>query len=76
MSFLPVLIMNAILLAITILLSIADRFLVAYGECKITVTQEDEKKEFVVQGGGYLHSALIENGFHIKSSCGGKPTCG
>jgi len=68
--------MNAILLVITVLLSIADRFLVTYGECKITVTQEDEKKEFVVQGGGYLHSALIENDFHITTSCGGKATCG
>jgi len=76
MSFIPVLIMALILLIITILLSIADRLLVTYGECKITVTQEDEKKEFVVQGGGYLHSSLIENGLRITTSCGGKATCG
>ncbi|MFH1006137.1 MAG: NAD(P)H-dependent oxidoreductase subunit E [Candidatus Latescibacterota bacterium] len=76
MNFLPIMIMNAILLAITILLSIADRFLVNYGACKITVTQEDEKKEFIVEGGGYLHAALIENNFRLTTSCGGKATCG
>ena len=76
MNFLPIMIMNAILLVITILLSIADRFLVNYGACKITVTQEDEKKEFVVEGGGYLHAALIENDFRLTTSCGGKATCG
>ncbi|MBN2542683.1 NAD(P)H-dependent oxidoreductase subunit E [bacterium] len=76
MNFAPIIIMNVILLVITILLSIADKFLVTYGKCKITVTQEDEHKEFVVEGGNYLHSELISHGYHIQASCGGKATCG
>ena len=76
MSFVPVLIISLILLAVTILLAIADRLLVNYGECKITVSQEDEAKEFVVQGGGFLHSELISNNVKITTSCGGKASCG
>lgn len=76
MSFLPVLIISLILLAITILLAIADRLLVNYGECKITVSQEDEATEFVVQGGGFLHTELSGHGVKITASCGGKASCG
>ena len=76
MMFIPVLIINLILLVITILLSIADKLLVSYGECKITVRQDEEVREFVVQGGGYLHTDLAKNGVKITSSCGGKATCG
>ena len=76
MNFAPILVMDSILLVITVLLAIADRLLVTYGECKITVNQEDEQKEFLVQGGNYLLANLIENSIHISSSCGGKATCG
>jgi len=76
MSFLPVLIISLILLAITILLAIADRLLVNYGECKITVKQEDESTEFVVQGGDFLHTELSGHGVKITTSCGGKASCG
>ena len=61
MSFVPVLIINLILLIITILLAIADRLLVTYGECKITVHQGDEAKEFTVQGGNSLLSFAVSN---------------
>ena len=76
MSFMPVLIISLILLVITILLAIADRLLVSYGECKITVRQDDEVREFTVQGGGHLHTELANNNINITSSCGGKATCG
>jgi len=76
MNFVPVIIINLILLVITILLAIADRLLVTYGQCKITVHQEDDAKEFSVEGGSYLLSNLTENGIDINSSCGGKGTCG
>ena len=75
-SFVPVIIINVILLIITTLLAIADQVLVTYGECKITVHQEDEAKEFTVQGGSYLLSNLLDNNISIASSCGGKATCG
>lgn len=76
MSFVPVIIINLLLLLITILLAIADQLLVTYGECKITVHQEDEEKEFTVQGGGYLLSNLTDNNIKITSSCAGKASCG
>ncbi len=77
MSFVtPVIVITLILLVITILLSIADRLLVSYGECKITVHQEDQTKEFTVDGGGFLLSALTSNGVEITSSCAGKASCG
>ncbi len=76
MSFVPVLIISLILLVITILLSIADRLLVNYGECKITVHQEDEAREFVVQGGSFLLTDLSANNVKITSSCAGKASCG
>ena len=74
--FVPVIIISIILLVVTILLAIADRLLVNYGECKIIVHQEDEQKEFVVQGGAPLLTNLTDNGISVNSSCGGKATCG
>jgi len=76
MSLVPILIISLILLVITILLIIADTLLVSYGPCRITVHQEDQAKEFTVQGGGFLLSSLTDNGVPITSSCGGKATCG
>lgn len=76
MSFIPVLIISVILLVITILLAIADRLLVSYGECKIKVRQDEEVKEFVVEGGSYLLSNLAEHKIEITSSCAGKASCG
>ncbi len=76
MSFTPVLVMNGILLAVTVLLAIADRLLVSYGKCGLVVTQDDERHETTVQGGNYLHTTLTESGVKISSSCGGKATCG
>jgi NADH:ubiquinone oxidoreductase subunit E/ferredoxin len=76
MSFVPVVIISLILLVITILLAIADRLLVNYGECEITVSQEDEATNFVVQGGGFLHTELSGHGVKVTASCGGKASCG
>ena len=76
MSFLPLVFMNAILLVITVLLAIADRLLVTYGECRITIEKEGKKDEFVVEGGSNLLSYMIENKIDISSSCGGRGTCG
>jgi Na+-transporting NADH:ubiquinone oxidoreductase subunit F len=76
MNFTPLLIMNFILLGVTILLAIADRLLVTYGECKIKISKEDEEKEITVQGGNYLLTYLTANKIKINSSCGGKGSCG
>jgi NADH:ubiquinone oxidoreductase subunit E/ferredoxin len=76
MNLTPILVVSLILLIITILLTIADRLLVNYGECKIAVHQGEEQREFLVQGGGYLLANLTDNGISVSSSCGGKATCG
>ena len=76
MNIAPILVMNGILVTLTILLLIADKFLVSYGDCKITVKHGDDRKEFTVQGGNSLLSALIENKIDVSSSCAGRGTCG
>ncbi len=65
--------MNAILLVIAILLIIAERLLVAYGECKVTINKE---KIISVTGGDSLLSYFAQNKIFIPSACGGKATCG
>ncbi len=72
----PVLIMVLILLVITVLLVIADKLLVSYGECAISIKEEDTEKKFSVQGGSTLLSALIENNVKIPASCAGRGSCG
>jgi len=76
MNLNPILAMNLILLVITILLIVADRLLVTYGKCRISVSEGDQKKEFEVQGGSPLLGYLTQNGVGISSSCGGRGTCG
>lgn len=76
MNYIPILVMNGLLLLITVLLLIADKLLVSYGECKISVLEGDEVKEIVVDGGINLLTALNDNGFDVSNSCGGKGSCG
>jgi len=65
--------MNAILVVIAILLVVAEKFLVTYGECKITINKE---KILTVNGGDNLLSYFAQNKIFIPSACGGKATCG
>lgn len=65
--------MNLILVVIAVLLVIAERFLVTYGECKIIINKE---KILTVQGGYSLLNYFAENKIFIPSACGGKATCG
>ncbi len=76
MNYMPLILMNAILLIITVLLAIADRLLVTYGTCRVTISQGEDKQEFDVQGGNNLLSYLIDHNIDISSSCGGKGSCG
>jgi NADH:ubiquinone oxidoreductase subunit E/ferredoxin len=75
-TLLPVGIITAILLTLTIVLLIADKYLVSYGECTVSVEQDAGNKEFVAQGGTTLLSILIDNGMEIPASCGGRGSCG
>ena len=72
----PILVMNGVLVVITILLLVAERFLVTYGSCTITVTKGAEERKVTVKGGGTLLGALTDNQVEISSSCGGRGTCG
>lgn len=76
MNYIPILVMNGLLFLITVLLLIADKLLVSYGECKISVLEGDEVKEIIVDGGINLLTALNDNGFNVSNSCGGKGSCG
>lgn len=60
-------------MVIAILLVIAERFLVTYGECKITLNKE---KILTVQGGDTLLNYFAQHKIFIPSACGGKATCG
>ncbi len=75
-TLLPVGIITTILFSLTVVLLIADRFLVSYGDCKVSVEQEEGRNEFVVQGGTTLLSILIDQGMEIPASCGGRGSCG
>ena len=76
MNWLPLIVMNGILLVVTVLLAIADRLLVSYGTCQLTLTEGEEKKDISVEGGQTLLSYLTDNNVNISSSCGGKGSCG
>ncbi len=68
-----ILIMNAILIVIAILLVLAEKFLVTYGQCKITINKE---KILTVNGGDSLLSYFAQNKIFIPSACGARATCG
>ncbi len=75
--------MNAILVAagiacalttsLSVLLLVAERVLVNYGQCKIDIN--DGEKAVEVKGGGTLLSSLKSNGVYLASACGGRGTC-
>ncbi len=68
-----ILIMNVILVVIAILLVIAEKYLVTYGDCRITINKE---KILTVNGGDNLLSYFAQNKIFVPSACGGKATCG
>ena len=67
------LVINAILLTVAVLLLIAEKFLVTYGECSVNINGE---RSISVLGGDSLLTYLNLNKIFIPSGCGGKATCG
>lgn len=57
---------------LAILLVIAERFLVNYGDCKVTINNE---KELIVKGGASLLATLNGQKIFLPSACGGRGTC-
>jgi len=76
MNLMPLFLMNGILIFITVLLLIAEKILVTYGECTIHVAKDGERKDLKVQGGSSLLSYLTAHDVKLSSSCGGKGSCG
>jgi len=68
-----VLVITGLLLAVGIILSVAEMVLVSYGECTVKLNSD---RSFSVTGGDDLLSCLTENRVFIPSACGGKGTCG
>ncbi|MFQ5681084.1 MAG: NADH:ubiquinone reductase (Na(+)-transporting) subunit F [Candidatus Omnitrophota bacterium] len=69
----PIIVLNTILLVIAVALIVAEKLLVSYGECRITINKE---KILTVQGGDTLLNYFADNKIFIPSACGGKATCG
>ncbi len=65
--------MTGILVVISVVLAVARKLLVDYGDCKIVINGE---KTYTVKGGDTLLSYFIANKIFIPSACGGKATCG
>ncbi len=59
---------------LAVVLMVAERHLVQYGKCKVSINEGSTV--FEIQGGGTLLSALSENKVFIPSACGGKGSCG
>jgi Na+-transporting NADH:ubiquinone oxidoreductase subunit F len=55
-------------------LLVAERRLVHYGVCRISVNHG--KEVFSLEGGGNLLTALTDNNIKVPASCGGKGMCG
>lgn len=62
-----------LILILTGLILVANRYLADYGTCRIKINEEEP---FDVEGGGTLLSALYGQKIFIPSGCGGQATCG
>ena len=71
---LSVLVFGGLLVGLGVVLIVAERLLVNYGQCEIDINAGEKTLE--VEGGQTLLSALYDQKVFIPSACGGKGTCG
>lgn len=64
----------AVTTVLTVLLLVAEKFLVNYGICTIDINKGSRKLE--VPGGESVLASLKSEGIFIPSACGGRGTCG
>ncbi|MDY0166776.1 MAG: 2Fe-2S iron-sulfur cluster-binding protein [Thermoguttaceae bacterium] len=77
MTYLSAILVTAgILATLAVLLSVAERWLVNYGPCKVRVQDGDSLQTLDVDGGQTLLAILQDAGVSIRAACGGKGTCG
>jgi len=62
-----------LILLLTGLILVANKYLADYGECAITI---NDAEPLVVEGGSSLLQSLYNNKIFIPSACGGQATCG
>ena len=69
-----ILLFSGLLTGLALVLIVAERLLVNYGDCKIDVNAG--KRTIEVKGGQPLLSVLNQEQLFIPSACGGKGSCG
>ncbi len=69
-----ILVFVAVLVVLAAFLVLAERFLLDYGVCPISINAGEEVLE--VEGGQTLLEALNSSEIYIPSACGGQGTCG
>jgi len=70
---LSVLIISSIGAGLALVLVFAERYVLNYGECEITINTD---KKIRLQGGSSLLDALTREKVFIPSACGGRGSCG
>ncbi len=70
----PILIFGALLAVLSVSLVVAERLLLAYGICQVTINAGE--RVFEVEGGQTLLEALNSESVYIPSACGGQSSCG
>ena len=65
---------GGLVVVLSVLLIVAEKFLVNYGVCKLDINAGEKPLE--VDGGQTLLESLFANEIFIPSACGGKGTCG
>ncbi len=63
-----------LVMALAVMLMVAERYLVNYGVCKLDINAG--KRPLELDGGQTLLSSLYANDIFIPSACGGKGSCG
>ncbi len=69
-----ILVFSGLLIVLSAVLTIAERFLINYGICTIDINSG--KHPIEIEGGQTLLSSLYSNEVFIPSACGGKGSCG
>lgn len=73
-GLLAICVTTGLFLILTVILLIAERRLVNYGICQVSVNNGEQVLS--LDGGGNLLSALLDNHISVPASCGGKGMCG
>jgi Na+-transporting NADH:ubiquinone oxidoreductase subunit F len=71
---LAIAVLTGVLVLLSALLVVAEKYLASYGECTITVNGGEVA--FSAPGGGTLLKTLLERRIFLPSACGGKGSCG